>query len=205
MKGTRTNARTKRDLVIATWNLLERSAVGEPELHQIQESLRRQFGDGAVESPAAIARILADEGAELRHPEVIEFDSRWRQAQIKNNPRRFTDFEIEPVAKPLRLRQADTFIKKLEKLRERSERSGDKATWQSARDNAIKARQIAESRAKDRTLEQVIRVEQAEIAEWLRVWLQTPKLFAEWLELRKRSADFREKFLNVDFGVRRQT
>ena len=31
------------------------------------------------------------------------------------------------------------------------------------------------------------RAEQAEIAEWLKVWIQTPILFADWLELRRRS------------------
>jgi hypothetical protein len=171
-----------------------RPGVGEQQLQIFQSAICESFGEGAVESPAAIARLLADEGAELSHPEVIEFDARWRQAQIKTNPRSFRELEVEPVAKPLRLRQAENFIKKLERLRERSERSGDKARWQLARDKAIKTRQIAESRAKDRTLDQVIRTEQAEIAVWLGVWLQTPKLFSEWLELRRRSVDFRERF-----------
>lgn len=182
-----------------------RPGVGEEQLQKFQSAICESFGEGAVESPAAIARLLADEGAELHHPEVIEFDARWRQEQIKTNPKRFRDLEVEPVAKPLRLRQAENFIKKLEKLRGRSERSGDKATLKHARDEALKARQIAESRAKDRTLDQVIRIEQAEIADWLGVWLQTPKLFTEWLELRRRSAEFRDRFGGVDFGVRRQT
>jgi len=194
MKGTRTNARTKRDLIIATWNLLDRSAVGEPELRQIQESLRRQFGEGAVESPAAIARILADEGAELRHPEVIEFDSRWREAQIKSNPRRFIKLKGEAAPKPLRLKQAETLIKRLEELRNKSSRSGNKTTLERTRERAVVARQAAQSLARNHSLDQGRRAEQAEIAEWLAVWLQTPNLFAEWLELRKRSADFREKF-----------
>lgn len=174
-----------------------RPGVGEQQLQEFQSAICESFGEGAVESPATIARLLADEGAELRHPEVIEFDARWRQAQIKTNPKRFRGLKVEAV-KPLRLRQAENLIKRLERLRERSERSGDKADWQRARDKAIKARQIAESRAKDRTLDQMIRTEQAEIAEWLGVWLQTPKLFAEWLDLRRRSAEFKKKFLVTD-------
>jgi hypothetical protein len=98
------------------------------------------------------------------------------------------------TGKPLRLKQAEAFIKRLERVRCQWEQTGDKAAWQRARDKAIKARQVAESLAKDRTFDQLIRVEQAEIAEWLAVWLQTPKLFTEWLELRRRSADFRAKF-----------
>ena len=38
--------------------------VGEPELGEIQAVLFKQLGAGAEMSPAAIARVLADEGAE---------------------------------------------------------------------------------------------------------------------------------------------
>ncbi len=40
-----------------------------------------------------------------------------------------------------------------------------------------------------------IRVDpETEIAEWFTVWLQTPEIFDDWLELRRRSANFREQF-----------
>jgi hypothetical protein len=194
MTRTISKARTKRELIITAWDDLGRSMVGASELRKIQSAIREQFGAGAIESPAAIARALADEGAELRHPEVIEFDARWREAEIKRNAGRFPRLNIVPGSKPLRLRQAEAFIKRLERVRARSEQTGDKAAGQRARDAAVKAREVAESMAKDRTLDQAIRIEQGEIAEWLAVWLQTPKLFWEWLELRRRSADFREKF-----------
>ena len=204
MTRTISKARTKRELIITAWDDFGRSKVGASELRKIQGLIREQFGEGAVDSPAAIARLLADEGAELRHPEVIEFDARWREAEIKSNAKRFGTGEGRATGKPLRIKQAEVFIKRLERARVRSERAGDKA-WLRARDKAVKAREVADSLARNRTLDQMTRAEQAEIAEWLAVWLQTPKLFAEWLELRRRSADFREKFAAADFGVRRQT
>jgi hypothetical protein len=33
-----------------------------------------------------------------------------------------------------------------------------------------------------------------EVADWLRVWLQNPAIFNDWLGLRLNSPDFREKF-----------
>ena len=36
--------------------------------------------------------------------------------------------------------------------------------------------------------------DEAEIAEWLTVWLQTPDAFETWVSLRKRSADFKKRF-----------
>jgi hypothetical protein len=186
---------TKRELIVAVWNRLGRSSIGESELREIQRSIGSQFGQGANESPAAIARVLADEGAELRHPEVIEFDARWREAKIESDAGRFKGLEALLTGKPLRLTKAEALIKRLEKLRKNSERAGDQLTLKQVRTMVVNARQVAESLAEDRTLEATERAEQTELAEWLKVWIQTPTLFQDWLDLRRRSLDFRKKFL----------
>lgn len=196
-------ARTKRELAIEAWESLRRVPVGENELREIQRVIAKRFGESAVDSPASIARMLADEGAELRHPEVIEFDAHWRQARIQTRAGDFSVFDRVNAAKPLRLRQAEVLIRKLETLRAKFERAGDSAAAASLRDDAADARQAAESLAKSSRHDQRVRGEQAEIAQWLSVWIRTPKLFAEWLELRKRSPDFRQRFAEA-FGVRRQ-
>src|SRR5438270_11000439 len=70
MKKREWKSRTKRDLMIEVWEHLDGGTVGARELEAVAEAVRERFGEGAVESPAAIARLLADEGAELRHSEV---------------------------------------------------------------------------------------------------------------------------------------
>ena len=94
----------------------------------------------------------------------------------------------------MRLPEAESLIKKLEQTRQSSERNQDKMNAQHLRNIAINARQAAESLANDSTLNQTQRDEQTEIAQWLAVWLQTPSLFDDWLDLRRRSPDFRKKF-----------
>ena len=168
--------------------------VGEPELGEIQAALFKQLGAGAEMSPAAIARVLADEGAELRHPEVIEFDARWREAKIEKESRQLKGLDELLTARPLQLKKTEVLIKKLEKLRRSAETSGDLAALRKARTLAVSGRQQAELLAKDRTLSQEERAEQAEIVEWLKVWIQTPVLFADWLELRRRSPEFQKRF-----------
>jgi len=185
---------TKRGLIIEAWERLGRAAIGEAELREIQKSVRRQFGEGVDESPAAIARVLADEGAELRHPEVIEFDARWREAKIENDKRQFKGIEDLLTGKPLRLKKAESLIKRLEKLRQRAESSGDLKASKEARNIAISGRQIAELLAKDGKLTPIQRAEQVEIVGWLKVWMQTPSLFADWLDLRRRSPEFQKRF-----------
>jgi hypothetical protein len=39
---------------------------------------------------------------------------------------------------------------------------------------------------------------EAEIAEWLNVWLLTPDAFETWVSLRQRSADFKARFGDDD-------
>jgi hypothetical protein len=185
---------TKQELMIAVWDDLGRGMVGAPELRKIQRSIRARFGQKAVSSPAAIARVLADKGAELRHPEVIELDARWRQAKIASETKRFEGLEAVAAGKPLRLDQAETLIMKLAGLINESDKAGDQTGVRSAQKIAVEVREIARSMARDLTLDQTTRNEQAEIAEWFAVWIQTPRLFEEWLELRRRSADFRQKF-----------
>jgi hypothetical protein len=188
-------ARTRHELTIEVWVGLDRAAVGENELREIQRAIAKRFGKGAVDSPASIARQLADEGAELRHPEIIEFDARWRQAQIEKDAADLSVFDRFDPAKPLRLKQAETLIRKLEKLRKKFERAGDAQALRSLRDEAVNARQTVQSLAKSENINQRVRGEQVEIVEWLSVWIRTPTLFAEWLELRKRSSDFRQRFI----------
>ena len=77
------SARNKHDLIIEVWEDLDCESVGAHELEQIQRALREKFGAGAVASPASLARTVADEGAQLRHPEVFDFDVKWREQNLQ--------------------------------------------------------------------------------------------------------------------------
>ena len=192
--GNQSEPCSKQEFIVAQWLRLGGEAIGRRELRRIQRALHEKFGEGGVESPAKIARVLADEGAELRHPEVIEFDVKWREEKIEKETSEFKGLERFRDAKPVRLHEAESLIKKLEQTRQSSERNENKVNVQRLREIAIDVRQTAETLANDSTLTQRQRDEQAEIAQWLAVWLQTPNLFDDWLDLRRRSPDFRNKF-----------
>jgi hypothetical protein len=184
------DAAAKGALIVAEWDRLGRVAVGESELAEIQQSVAREL------SPAAIARVLADEGAELRHPEVIEFDARWRAAKIEKEASKFKGLEGLVSGKPLSLKQAGAGIKRFEIRRQRFEKTSDQPALRRLRSMAIEARQAAELAARDPSVDQRLGREQAEVAQWFAVWLQTPNLFEDWLELRRRSPQFRDDFLS---------
>ena len=180
-------ARTKHELAIEVWEHLDCETVGAKELEAITEVVRGRFGAGAVESPTSLARLLADEGAELRHAEVLEMDARWRTADpyeaMFRNVLRFADFD-----------QAAASIKRLDNLRRQFERKKDAEGLRRVRETALKGKQRAQMIAGNRSVDARKRAEKDEIANWFTVWLQTPEIFDDWLALRRRSAEFRRKF-----------
>ena len=179
---------TKRDLIVAAWEELDCDSVGEAELHSIQQTLRTRFGEGAVDSPATIARILAEEGATLRHPEVLRFDSRWRETEIEAAGS-FDGFNV------LNLQQSLEAIRRLTAWRQQLKSSG---LEQRAVTLALAAKKEAELIARSKVSEQKERGVAEEVAQWLTVWLQNPELFEDWVSLRMQSREFVERFEDLE-------
>ena len=188
----------RRQKVVDLWRSLGEPKVGADELRQIQRSLDSEVvAARGIISPAAIARILADEGAEMRHPEIIEFDARWREGRIRNEAQRFKDLE-QFSGTPLSRGQAEALIDELERLRQQFAGEADREALAELTTFAANARRAAQLSAKSRTFDSVRQAEQAEIAEWIKIWIQTPNLFADWLALRKSSPEFRAQFGSDD-------
>lgn len=194
----RWESRTKHDLIIEVWEALDCESVGTRELEQIQNAVRERFGEGALSSPAAIARTVADEGAVLRHPEVFECDANWRRQQLEER--------VLPDGLDFsNLSSAFESIVKIEEKRIELGRTGENGKGERGRpDNAVElgelrelvsaARDEALLRARSKILDEDQRKQAREISEWLRVWLQAPELFSDWLDLRRRSPEFRKNF-----------
>src|SRR4030095_1783232 len=113
-----------RATIVRAWRDLGEPEVGAHELGKIQKLLDQAFPVNPSRSPAAIARILADEGAALRHPEIIEFDARWRESQIENEARRLNSLSGLTGEETLSLKQAESLIMRLEKTRQTITQTG---------------------------------------------------------------------------------
>ena len=173
--------------LLTAWRDLGSPPIGARVLKAIHNTLQKSLASGAPISPAVIARILADAGAELRHPEVIEFDVAWRAAELERQGQTLAPLTRLMSGEPLRLSDAELLIGKLAEM-------VTKASDEELRMLAIEARQIAIASAESKAMPEQVRAEQLEIAEWLRIWLETPNVFGQWLELRKSSREFQEKF-----------
>ncbi len=181
------SARTRRDLIIEVWEALDCESVGARELEQIQQALGERFGEGALESPAAIARVVADEGAVLRHPEVFTLDGNWRERRLMNGgPQTQLDFTD--------LSQAFQSVVKLEEQRLELQAGNDAKGQTDLRRVVASVRKDLMLKARSRIVDDKQREAAKEVSQWLMLWLQTPELFSDWLDLRRRSPEFRKKF-----------
>ena len=89
---------------------------------------------------------------------------------------------------------AEQALEELEARRRRARQAGDAATVEECRRAGRRARERAEMVARSPRVRPALRREKEEMAQWFAVWLQTPQAFADWLELRKQSPEFRGRF-----------
>lgn len=173
--------------MIEVWEFLDCESVGAKEIIAIENAVSEKFGKNAVDSPMRIARLLADEGAELRHSEIMELDVSRRLESpydaMFRNILKFGDFKETHIS-----------IRQLENLRRKFQAENDKEGLRLVRETAIKGKQRATMIANNKKVDEKKRAEKAEIAEWFQIWLQSPEIFENWIELRKNSKDFRDKF-----------
>jgi hypothetical protein len=180
-------ARTKRDLIIEVWEKLDCDSVGAVEIEAIETAVGGQFGESAVDSPMAIARIVADEGAELRHSEIMELFVR-RRSEISYEP------ALADITELRDLPSVHTALMNLTELRRKYLREQDKKAVKELQTIAIKCKEAVLADAEKLASRGITRFELPEIAQWYTIWLQTPDIFEDWLELRRRAPEFREKF-----------
>ncbi len=181
-------SRNKTDLIIEVWEKLDCESVGAEELLAIEQAVIGQFGKSAVDSPMVIARLLADEGAVLRHAEIMQlYVERYSDRPydpVFRNVMNITDFDAALAS-----------IKRLENLRRKFSADGNKEGLRLVRETGQEGRKEALELAGSPKLEAVDRLKSAEIAEWLTLWMQSPEMFGAWISLRRSSADFRNKFV----------
>lgn len=148
---------SKQQLIVECWEQMCKESAGASELAAIQEAIAAHFGSGQMMSPASIARILADHGVQLRHPEVLEADRGWREQQTKFAPEDLT---------------SDKFA-----FMERLERGDFEA--ESVRETVRQLKgelELVAGTGHELAKEYVL---------WLTVWLQNPAIFREWVVLRR--------------------
>jgi len=183
MAGGRKSKSTKEQ-VLEVWRALGLERAGEREIRAIQAELARRLGPGPRASRSYVAGVLA--GAGMR----VEIDDKYVDPWMD-----------EPYAGRLKgllefgdFAKAEDSIRKLDTAYREYRELGDRIGMGLVRTLLLKGKQRAASLASNPRLSPEKREEKREIASWFRVWLEAPELFADWLDLRKESPEFRRRF-----------
>ncbi len=180
--------KTKKEMVL---EIYDREAMGEVtarEIAIINRGLVEEFGEGGAMTPGEIARVLIDEDLPVRFEQIFRMAT----------PTEKYDNIFEGLALNKSLPQAEASLRKIDELYRKFQRIGDRTGLRFARQTALRAKRNAAALSQSSVLNASDRIEQREIAEWFTVWLQTPDLFASWLELRKATQDFKRAFKDAD-------
>ena len=171
------SSNAKEQLILEIWADVGDESAGAAELELIQEKLLQQSGTHVRESPASIARTLADHGVRLRHPEILEADLRWRESR---EMALFAPEELNFTT----IENGLAWVEKLSALEPRPDVRSlvlqvktELGLLATSKQIPVREKQIA-----------------TEIAEWLTVWLQNPSIFSDWLALRRQSPEFHQRF-----------
>jgi hypothetical protein len=107
------------------------------------------------------------------------------------------EFIFEGLAINKSLQEAEKSLQRIDELYHKFLRLGDRTGVRFARQTALRAKGNALALSRSPDLDRNQRAEQAEFSRWLTIWLETPEIFPQWLELRKATGEFKEAFLGT--------
>jgi len=175
---------SKKQIILEYCRAKALERIGPEEIRALEDELRARLGSDVKVSPSYIARVLRGAGKNVEY-----YD-------------RFTDPPMEePYAGRLRnllqfhdFASAEASLRKLDDIYREFHQASDRIGTDLVRSLLLKGNLRAGSLAANPRVSPHKRAEKAEIATWFRIWLQTPDLFFDWLELRKASEEFQRLF-----------
>lgn len=168
---------TARELGIQTWTTAE--------IDQLRRKLMAEHGEAGKSNNEYIGDVLKSMGWKVQLSEREEAEERFEE-------------EFEDILHFKTLQDAEVSLTRLDELARRFRVHGEKAAVERVLEIARLGKRRAEMIALNRKVDARKREEKKEIAEWFRIWLETPEAFFDWLDVRKASSGFREKFGDIE-------
>ncbi len=151
------------------------------EVEQIRRQLIARLGAAGKTSPDYIAGVL--ETAGLRVVWSTRADTEGRYEEEFRDLLRFGNLE-----------EAEMCIVRLDELLRKFRAEGERAAAQRVLEVARLGRRRAEMIARNPKVDAAKRAEKEEVMQWFKIWLETPDAFFDWLEVRRQSPEFQQRF-----------
>jgi hypothetical protein len=182
-----TGTQSKKQIILDFCQGQSFNRIGAEELRAIGNELRHRLGASYRPSPSYIAAVLRGAGKQ------VEYDDRFAGPA--------TDGMEEPYASRLKgvlqfhdLESAEATLRKLDAIYREYHSASDRMGMSLVKSLVLKGKLRAQSLGGNPRVSPEKRREKQEIARWFGVWLETPDLLFDWLELRKQSEEFQQMF-----------
>jgi hypothetical protein len=142
------------------------------------------FGASGKTSPEYIVRVLQEAGLRVAWSTRADEEDQYEE-------------EFADLLHFSTLDEAEMCLVRLDELLRKFQAARDRNEVERVREVARLGRRRAEMIARNRKVAPAKRAEKEEVARWFGIWLETPDAFFEWLEVRKQSPEFQEKFASA--------
>jgi len=173
--------KTKKELILQAARQISAQSWTPAEIDQLRRRLIAEHGEAAKTGIEYIADVLKDNGYKVNLEVQAEAEEQFEE-------------EFEDLLHFKTLNDAEVSIMRFDELFRRFKAHDERAAAERVLNVARLGKRRAEMIARNAKVEKQKRAEKAEIAEWFRIWLETPDAFFDWLDVRKKSPDFAAKF-----------
>jgi hypothetical protein len=172
---------TKKRLILTIAAELGVPRFTPAEVEQIRRQLITRLGASGKTSPDYIAGVLETAGLRVVWSTRADTEGRYEE-------------EFRDLLHFASLEEAEMCLVRLDELLRKFRAEGERAAAERVLEVARLGRRRAEMVARNPRVEDSKRAEKEEAMQWFKIWLDTPDAFFDWLELRKQSLDFQQRF-----------
>ncbi len=180
--------RTKKALILQAARAIGAQKFTPAELEQLRRRLIAEHGEEGKASADYIADVLKGAGHRVVLSQQEEAEEQYEE-------------EFEDLLHFKTLEDAEVSIMRLDELMRKFQTHNERAAVERVLNIARLGKRRAEMIARNAKVEPGKRAEKLEIADWFRIWLETPDAFFDWLEVRKQAPDFQAKFPQTESEV----
>src|SRR5713226_1162073 len=172
---------TKKQLILEAAREMSVNRFTPAEVEQLRRRLVARLGAAGKTSPDYIAGVLETAGLRVVWSTKADTEGRYEE-------------EFEDLLHFATLEDAEMCLVRLDELLRKFRAEGERAAAERVLEVARLGRRRAEMIARNPRVEAPKRAEKEEVMQWFKIWLDTPDAFFDWLELRKQSAEFQQRF-----------
>jgi len=176
---------TKKDLILETAREIGASRWTLAEIDQLRRRLIAEHGEEAKTSTEYVADVLKSAGWKVLLSLQEEAEEQYEE-------------EFEDLLHFKTLEDAEVSIMRLDELMRKFRAHQEHAAVERVLNVARLGKRRAEMIARNAKVEPHKREEKLEIANWFRIWLETPDAFFDWLDVRKQSPEFKSRFPDME-------